>query len=89
LAKLQRSEDHVIGSGCFDKEAVRPLVARLRDLLNDSDLEAGDVIEELAASVKGTMLVDVVRDVSLAVACFDVDAARDALERVAEKVESV
>ena len=88
LAKLQPSKDPVISSDRIDKEAVRPLLARLTALLRDSNLEAGDVVEDLATSVKGTVLVDVVRDASQAVACFDLDAALDALKLVAEQIES-
>ena len=88
LAKLQPSKDPVISSDRINKEAVRPLLARLTALLRDSNLEAGDVVEDLATSVKGTVLVNVVRDASQAVACFDLDAALDALKLVAEQIES-
>ena len=67
---------------------VRALLTRLQALLEDSNLEAGDVAEELAASVAGTALAEAVGDINQAVARFDVDTALDALRKMAERIGS-
>ena len=74
--------------GRTDKQTVRALLNRLTGLLADSNLEAGDVVEELEASVQGTQLAEAVRDVSQAVAGFDVDTALHLIEEITETFES-
>jgi signal transduction histidine kinase/DNA-binding response OmpR family regulator/HPt (histidine-containing phosphotransfer) domain-containing protein len=74
--------------GDVDIETVRALLVRLKALLEDSNLAAGDVAEELAASVAGTALAEAVGDISHAVARFDVDTALDALRKMAERIGS-
>jgi two-component system, sensor histidine kinase and response regulator len=69
-----------------DIETVRGLLTRLTALLEDNNLEAGDVVEELAASVAGTTLEEAVGNISRAVARFDVDTGIDALRKMAERI---
>jgi signal transduction histidine kinase/CheY-like chemotaxis protein len=87
LATLHADEDQEADPADFDTDAVRAQLGRLKILLNDSNLEAGDAVEELAASVKGTALVEIVGDLSRAVAGFDVEAALDVLDRVTVTIE--
>jgi PAS domain S-box-containing protein len=65
-----------------DEHALRPLIKRLLALLEDSDLEAGEVVDELVSATHGTTLAGQVHKVAQAVACFDVDAAIEALRGI-------
>ena len=67
-------------------KTVRALLTQIEALLEDSNLEAGDVVEELAASVAGTALAETVDDISQAVARFDVDTALDGLRKMAREL---
>jgi PAS domain S-box-containing protein len=55
-------------------------MARLRALLQDSDSDAADLVEELATMTKGTSMADALQRVAAAVAEYDFDAALDQLE---------
>jgi HPt (histidine-containing phosphotransfer) domain-containing protein len=70
-----------------DMATVRALLAQIEALLEDSNLEAGEVVEELAASVAGTALEETVWDISRATARFDIDMALGALRKMAEKLK--
>jgi hypothetical protein len=63
------------------------LATRLKALLDDNNMEAGDVVEELEASVAGTALEERVADISEAVGRFDMDMALDALRNMTETIE--
>jgi hypothetical protein len=52
---------------------------RLTVLLNDSDADAGDAVDELLELAKGTQLAFTLKRVAAAVADFDFDAALVAL----------
>jgi two-component system sensor histidine kinase/response regulator len=87
LAKLQPGNARLIDTDRVDKSAARDSVNRLKNLLEESNLEAADVVEELERSLSGTVLAEAMVDVSRAVARFDVDAALNSLRGVAEAIE--
>ena len=89
LAELRPDLKPVTGSDRTEKATVRVLAARLTALLEDSNLEAGDAAEELAAAVSGTALAEAATGVSQAVARFDVDAALDALRSLTVSIERI
>ena len=89
LAELQVADGTLIEAAGIDKSAARVAVARLKSLLEESNLEATDVVEELSRSLNGTVLAGAMGDVSRAVDRFDVDAALDSLRSVAEAIERV
>ncbi|QZA79831.1 PAS domain S-box protein [Deefgea piscis] len=60
-------------------EALRPLLKRLKALLEDNDAEAADLAEEIGDLVKGSELEKAARKVCAAVNEFDFDAALDEL----------
>jgi CheY-like chemotaxis protein len=70
----------VVGAG------LRPLIDRLMGLLEESNMAAGEAVEELVEMVAGTALEGPVGILSEAVARFDVDVAIIALRRIAENV---
>jgi signal transduction histidine kinase/DNA-binding response OmpR family regulator/HPt (histidine-containing phosphotransfer) domain-containing protein len=76
-----------IASGGADMATVRPLLARLEALLQESNLEAGDVVDALTASVAGTALAATVGDIRHAVYRFDTDIALDAVRQLAETIQ--
>jgi two-component system, sensor histidine kinase and response regulator len=76
-----------VAPGRADMARVRALATRLKALLDDNNMEAGDVVEELEASVAGTALEERVADISEAVGCFDMDMALDALRNMTETIE--
>ena len=87
LHALDQSDMQPDVAASIDRSLLTPLVDRLMALLKESNLEASDVAEELAAAVKGTPLAEPVKGVAQAVASFDVDTAMDALKLVSESIE--
>ena len=85
---IQSAAQDLVSPGDADIETVRALLARLEVLLEDSNLEAVDVVAELVAAVAGTALAGLVGDVNRAVSRFDTDAALHALREMAERMES-
>jgi hypothetical protein len=63
----------------IDKTRFGALLARLRALLEDSDSEAADVLDDLLKQVQGTPWHAALARVETAVADFDFDAALAAL----------
>ena len=63
----------------IDQPRIDALLTRLRSLLEDSDSEAADVLEELLERVQGTPLQAALARVEAAVGDFDFDAALAAL----------
>ena len=87
LTALQTNEGPHEETASVDKSAARASVSRLRGLLEESDLGASDVVDELARVLSGTALTKAMDNVSRAVARFDVDEALDSLRFVAEAIE--
>jgi hypothetical protein len=63
-----------------DATRVQAVRERLEYLLRDSDADASDAVDELAELVKGTAMADTLKQVAVAVAEFDFDAALAILE---------
>lgn len=63
----------------IDQPRIDALLTRLRSLLEDSDSEAADVLDELLERVQGTPLQAALARVEAAVGDFDFDAALAAL----------
>ncbi len=87
LAALERRKTYPLLASGLGKKMVGPLLARLIALLEDNNLEAGDVVQELAACVENTGLAEVVAEAAEAVSCFDVDLALSILRIMATKIE--
>jgi CheY-like chemotaxis protein/HPt (histidine-containing phosphotransfer) domain-containing protein len=87
LAALERRKTYPLLASGIGKKMVAPLLARLIALLEDNNLEAGDVVQELGACVENTPLAAVVADAAEAVASFDVDLALSILRIMAGKIE--
>ncbi len=75
------------GRGARDHRSLSTLLNRLRALLEQNNLEAGEVADELVAATNGTPLAEPVRQLAKAVAAFEVDAALEALQQVAALLE--
>ena len=63
-----------------DATRVQAVRERLEYLLRDSDADASDAVDELAELAKGTAMADTLKQVAVAVAEFDFDAALAILE---------
>jgi len=87
LAALERRKTYPLLASGIGKKMVRPLLTRLIALLEDNNLEAGDVVQELGACVENTPLASVVAEAAEAVASFDVDLALSILRILADKIE--
>ncbi|MCF8199852.1 MAG: response regulator, partial [Sulfuritalea sp.] len=68
--------------GAADPVQIRRLLDKLKSMLEDSDTEAGDVLEELLAITKGTQPSAGLRKVATAVAEYDFDAALEHLQKI-------
>ena len=71
-----------------DRHRISKLIDKLQILLEESDMAAGDVAEELAIAVEGTQFSEQIKNVVRAVELFDVDAAMEALQPVSRKIRS-
>jgi signal transduction histidine kinase/DNA-binding response OmpR family regulator/HPt (histidine-containing phosphotransfer) domain-containing protein len=69
-----------------DPKKVRQLIATIKLMLDDSDSEVADVVEELAGIVRGTFMSPAMDKIAVAVACYDYATA---LEEVAKLEEVV
>jgi len=87
LAALERRKTYPQLASGLGKKMVGPLLSRLIALLEDNNLEAGDVVQELAACVENTGLAEVVAEAAEAVASFDVDLALGILRIMSDKIE--
>jgi len=67
-----------------DAATLAPLVARLRALLHEDDMEAADVVTILRAQVKGTELAQPLQDIETALGQYNFETALDILEHVLE-----
>jgi CheY-like chemotaxis protein len=67
-----------LGDACA---ALEPAIDRLTKLLQDSDADAADAVDELIELAKGTALSFALKRVASAIADFDFDTALDALQR--------
>jgi CheY-like chemotaxis protein len=66
----------------FDAGKFTERLARLKALLEDSDAEAGDIVEEILEDAAGTPLAPALQRVARAAAEFDFDAALQALNEI-------
>ena len=66
-----------------DVAALAPLVARLRALLQEDDMEAVDVVAALLAQTRGTGLAESVQSIETALGQYDFEGALNTLERLA------
>ncbi len=73
----------------LDARALRPLLDNLLRLLEDNDLEAGDVAEELLQATRETPLAEQVAKVVAAVTVFDVQKALLSLYEVSSKLDEI
>ena len=64
----------------LDTAKLRAGIERLTVLLKDSDSDAADLVEELAALASGTAMADALKRVATAVADYDFDAALEHLQ---------
>jgi HPt (histidine-containing phosphotransfer) domain-containing protein len=87
LGRLERRKTSSLAANGTGQQMVRPLLARLIALLEDNNLEAGDVVQELAACVQNTPLAGLVEEAAEAVASFDVDLALSLLGKMADKMK--
>jgi PAS domain S-box-containing protein len=63
-----------------DPEQIRELLGKLKELMEDSDSEAADVLERLTPLVKGTPVAAQINKVANAVAEYDFDKALEVLD---------
>ena len=70
-------------AGATEASQRTALITRLRSLLADNDVEATDVVEELAELTRGSPAAAGLKKVTDAVAKFDFDAALSALDGIA------
>jgi len=68
--------------GNADPAKVKALLDKLKSKLEDSDSEAGDVLEELQALVRGTSMANQLKRVARAVADYDFDAALEGIQKL-------
>jgi len=68
----------------FNSAKVKELLEKLRKLLEDSDSEAVNALEELETLVKGTSMAENLRKVANAVAEYDFDTAVEHLPEMSE-----
>jgi len=87
LANLERRSISPRAAGGIGQDMLRPLLTRLIALLEDNNLEAGDVVEQLAACAENTPLAGIVQEASEAVSVFDVDLALNLLRKIDDIVE--
>jgi len=87
LANLEWRATYPPATGGTGKNMLRPLLTRLIALLEDSNLEAGVVVDQLAACAKNTPLADIVQEAVEAVSAFDVDLALSILRKIDDIVE--
>ena len=66
-----------------DAAALAPLIPRLRTLLQEDDMDAGDVVAVLLERAKGTELAQPLQDIETALGQYDFERALDILERLA------
>jgi CheY-like chemotaxis protein len=72
--------------GAADTARLKALIDRLAALLEDSDMAAAEVAEQLAEAARGTPLADPVGRIARAVAEYDFDPALEAVRKVAAQV---
>jgi hypothetical protein len=71
-----------------DLTALAPALARLTQLLQDSDADAADAVDELIELAQGTSYALALKRVASAIADFDFDAALEALSQTAARRET-
>jgi two-component system sensor histidine kinase/response regulator len=69
-------------AGSSDVRLLRPLLAKLRSLLAESDTDAAEVAEELTALTAGTALAADLQKINGLIGAFDFDAALALLDEV-------
>ena len=79
LDSLDRSEQSEAAGGALAKERIEPLLERLRELIEEDDTDASEVIDELAPLLAGTPRAAALKGVSEAVEEYDFEAALEAL----------
>lgn len=78
----RKDTDGVVAAS--DHEKVDTLLDRLTTLLEESNAETRDVIEELLACTRGTLLAEPLAQVAAAAAQYDFETALEQLERVSK-----
>ncbi|GAB6041859.1 response regulator [Endothiovibrio diazotrophicus] len=85
IAALEGLDQPVAASaagGAADGERIRPLLGRLRELLEDDDTDASELIEALAPLLAGSAHAEALAAVAAAVEEYDFDTAQEALAAV-------
>ena len=79
LEALDRPAEQATGGGELDRAAIAPLVGRLRELLEDDDTDATEVIDELAPLLAGTPHAERLEAVAASIGEYDFEEALEAL----------
>jgi two-component system, sensor histidine kinase and response regulator len=82
LNAMDETDDDVIGSVAFDLSIVKSLVSKLKELLEEDDTDAADIVEELKKHVKGTKVESVLDQVEESISQYDFEGALSHMETV-------
>ena len=85
LSNLDRNKT-ATGGAALDPETLRPLLARLRELVEDYDSEAADIAQELMPQLQGAGLGEDITGLIDEIGEFDFDAAMETLSRIEDRL---
>jgi CheY-like chemotaxis protein len=90
IESLQQVQlDEVLGeksNAKADPKKVRQLIATIKSMLDDSDSEVADVVEELARMISGTSMSPIMDRITAAIAGYDFATAMEEIEKLEEVV---
>jgi len=87
LDKDEPDESSSASGGEIDIEAVTPLLARLETLLQDDDAEAADVLDELAAGLKGSDVQPELKQLGKLIGQYDFEEALAVLKNMMQTLD--